>query len=108
MLDALKWRECIQEAYLPWLYKAGFKNMLKTTLVANISFSASKAVSFRNFSHIVLYSVFESFEDNAAQVWQLPQACPTAQSRNLVPISLENPVDTFIMFFSICLVLMHR
>ena len=40
----------------------------------------------------MLYSVFESFEDNAAQEWQLPPACPTADSRNLVPISLENLV----------------
>ena len=39
------------------------------------------------------YRVFESFEDNAAQEQQLPPACPTAQSRNLVPISLENPVN---------------
>ena len=40
------------------------------------------------------YSIFESFEDNAAWELQLPPACPTAQSRNLVPISLENPVLT--------------
>ena len=38
------------------------------------------------------YSVFEPFEDNAAGEYQLPPACPTAQSRNLVPISLKNPV----------------
>ena len=40
----------------------------------------------------VEYQVFESFEDNAAHEYQLPPACPTAQSRKLVPISLENPV----------------
>ena len=34
------------------------------------------------------YSVFESFEDNAAQEQQLPPVCPMADSRNLVPISL--------------------
>ena len=38
------------------------------------------------------YRVFESFEDNAAWELQLPPACQTADSRNLVPISLENPV----------------
>ena len=39
----------------------------------------------------------QSFEDNAAQEKQLPQACPTAQSRNLVPISLENPVRNTVL-----------
>ena len=39
-----------------------------------------------------MYSVFESFEDNAAQEQQPAPACITAWSRNLVPIWLENPV----------------
>ena len=43
-----------------------------------------------------VYRVFESFEDNAAREKQLPPACPTADSPNLVPISLENPVDNAI------------
>ena len=41
---------------------------------------------------MTIYSVFESFEDNAAWEQQLPSACPAAKSSNLVPISLENPV----------------
>ena len=40
----------------------------------------------------IIYQVFESFEDNAAKKLQLASACPMAQSRNLVPIWLENPV----------------
>ena len=39
-----------------------------------------------------MYSVFESFEDNAAWEKQPALACQTAISRNLVPNWLENPV----------------
>ena len=42
------------------------------------------------------YSVFASFEDNVAQRLQLLPANPTAHSRNLVPISLENPVQVLL------------
>ena len=41
-----------------------------------------------------MYSVFESFEDNAAREQQPALACQTVQSRNLVPISLKIPVET--------------
>ena len=51
----------------------------------------------------MMYSVFESFEDNAAQEWHLPPACPMAQSRSLVPISLENPVLAFLKTYQIFL-----
>ena len=39
-----------------------------------------------------IYRVFESFEDNAAREKQLALACQTAQSRNLVLISIEIPL----------------
>ena len=41
---------------------------------------------------ITVYLVFESFEYNAAQEWQLALNGQTAQSRNLVLIWLKNPV----------------
>ena len=44
----------------------------------------------------VVYSVFESSEDIAAQEKQMALACQMAQSRNLVLISLKIPV--FIIF----------
>ena len=47
------------------------------------------------------YSVFESFEDNAAQEYQLPPACLMANSRNLVPISLKNPVPAPLTPYSV-------
>ena len=39
------------------------------------------------------YHIFESFEDNAAREWQLALTGQLAQSRNLVLIWLENPVQ---------------
>ena len=51
---------------------------------------------------VLLYRVFESFEDNAAWEYQLPPACLTAQSRNLVPISLKNPVLP-VFYSKVCL-----
>lgn len=44
------------------------------------------------------YRVFESFEDKAAQKWQLAPVCPTAQSHNLAPEWSENPVYHATMF----------
>ena len=45
-----------------------------------------------NSGGISIYQVFESFEDKSAWEYQPAPACPTAQSRNLVPIWLEIPV----------------
>ena len=61
-------------------------------------------------THASIYSVFESFEDNAAWYEHPALACQTAQSRNLVLISLEIPVcPTFggsrkLWFISKCLI----